>query len=77
MSETTKPTDVQGEHPVDTPEQAVARQMIDTTARVTHVADAAEDMSLAALGLKKPAEAKPAEPKPADPHMRSSRSRDE
>jgi hypothetical protein len=53
---------VQGEHPVDTPAQSAARQIIDTNARVTHVAgfepagetEPSDDFSLEALVPKKP-----------------------
>ena len=57
MSETQPP--VEDVH-VDTPEQAAARQMIDTYARVTHVArteEEGDDVSIESLAPKK---AKPA-----------------
>jgi hypothetical protein len=63
MSDKPEARDVQGEHPIDTPEQSAARQLIDTTARVTHVATVSEgepvdDFSLHALVVRKPAETK-------------------
>jgi hypothetical protein len=58
MSDKPEARDVQGDHPIDTPEQSAARQLIDTTARVTHVASAEDDASLEALVLRKPSETK-------------------